>query len=222
MCRFPIYPLPLRTQSFSHDLGPLLIAFSTYKEQRLTEPAILGKKGAALEFGLGSAEFESQCSCALPGSFHSPAALLVASTCQLCCKDKRQKGWANSVSEDPNALIQRPSFTSNSHYYFIGWIKEKLRHWKQNPKKQLCDNSRHESIVFQALKCLCDLSSFFPEGSWVSADRRGEPWKMLGSSQSNSIRGRNGLAETPGREIICSIPTAGPKWHHSPKSKEMS
>lgn len=77
-------------------------------------------------------------------------------------------------------------------------------------KNQLCENSLHESIVFQALQCLCGLCSFFPEESWVSADRRGEPWKMLGSSQSNSIRGRNGLLKHQEGKSFAAYQQLGP------------
>lgn len=77
-------------------------------------------------------------------------------------------------------------------------------------KRQLHDKSLREIIVFQAFKCLCSRSSFFAEESWVSADRRGDPWKMLGSSQSNSIRGRNGLRKHKEEKSFAVYQQLGP------------
>ena len=81
---------------------------------------------------------------------------------------------------------------------------------KQTSEWQLLDNSLHEMIVLQAFKCLCSLSLFLPEESWVLADRRGEPWKMLGSSQSNSIRGRKGLLKHKEGKLFAAYQQLGP------------
>lgn len=122
----------------------------------------------------------------------------------------KQKGDGPFCFWGPRTLeFRAPSVYFRLSVLFIGWIK-KLRHWKQASKKQLCENSLHKSVVFQVLQCLCGLSSFFPEESWVSADRRGEPWKMLGSSQSNSIRGRNDLLKHQEGKSFAAYQQLGP------------
>lgn len=87
---------------------------------------------------------------------------------------------------------------------------EKLRHQKQTTKWLQGVKSLHEIIVLQAFKCLCSLSPFFPEEPWVSADRGGEAWKMLGSTQSNSIRGRNGLLKHEEGKSFVAYQQLGP------------
>lgn len=123
-----------------------------------------------------------------------------------------EKRQAKSAFEDLGPFNSEPLIHLRLSLLFYRMNREEAKALatKRPQKGQLRDKSLYEVIVLQAFKCLCSLSSFFPEESWVSADRRGEPWKMLGSSQSNSIRGRNGLLKHEEGKSFAAYQQLGP------------